>query len=276
MKNKNLVILIIVVLVTAIFLLSGFLFLSLTRNNKLHLFNFKVQSHISEDLIFDETYDEEFQEIYLKTSAANIEIKNSSTTHLVIHGKKEQLKVDAGEDLRIDYSTKPCKFLCFNIESAKIELYLAKDYSGKIKIANDFGDIEVEEFFNSNIEITSSYGDTSVKIANELSIESDCGDIIVGEANVVNLDNNYGDINVARINKKAVIEDDCGDIEIDDLYLEEDSSINNNLGDVEIKRTNDLNIEADTSLGDKKINNNNHKADITLTINNDCGDIKVN
>ena len=43
-----------------------------------------------------------------------------------------------------------------------------------------------------------------------------------------------------------------------------------------IINTNDINIEADVDLGDKNVNNNNRKSDITLKINCDMGDVEVN
>ena len=50
----------------------------------------------------------------------------------------------------------------------------------------------------------------------------------------------------------------------------------NNLGDIKILNTNEIYFDAKTNLGDTKINNNYNKSEITLKIQNDCGDIEIN
>ena len=57
--------------------------------------------------------------------------------------------------------------------------------------------------------------------------------------------------------------------------MQEASKIDVDLGDVKIKETNDIYIEAKTDLGDTKINNNNRTSNVTLKIKVDCGNIKV-
>ena len=64
-------------------------------------------------------------------------------------------------------------------------------------------------------------------------------------------------------------------IKIDKVQIAEDSYIKSDYGDVRIKETNDIYIDAKTDLGDVKINTNNRHSEITLKIEGDCGDIKV-
>ncbi len=71
------------------------------------------------------------------------------------------------------------------------------------------------------------------------------------------------------------ITEDCGDVNIKNINLNQDSSIKNSFGDIEIGSTNNLYIEASTDLGDTKINKNQRKAKTTLKLENSCGDIKV-
>ncbi|MDE5630205.1 MAG: DUF4097 family beta strand repeat-containing protein, partial [Bacilli bacterium] len=68
---------------------------------------------------------------------------------------------------------------------------------------------------------------------------------------------------------------DCGDISIKELTIDKNSEIENSMGDVSIGQTNDILIDAKTSLGEVNIRNNNYKSDITLSIDNSCGDITV-
>ena len=84
-----------------------------------------------------------------------------------------------------------------------------------------------------------------------------------------------GDIKISEIIGKVDIQEDCGNVEISSMTLEKDSSIENSLGDITIGDTNEIYIDARTSLGDVKINNNFHQSEITLKIKNSAGNIKV-
>ena len=52
------------------------------------------------------------------------------------------------------------------------------------------------------------------------------------------------------------------------------SEISASLGNVEIGKTNEIYIDAKTTLGRTKVNNNYQKSDVTLTIKNQSGDIE--
>ena len=67
-----------------------------------------------------------------------------------------------------------------------------------------------------------------------------------------------------------------GDIKIDNVNLLIDSYIENNMGDIKVGKTNDINIDAETGLGDVDINRIHRESKTKLTIKNDLGDIKVN
>ena len=52
-------------------------------------------------------------------------------------------------------------------------------------------------------------------------------------------------------------------------------SLNIIINDVAVDNINDIYVDAKTDMGDVKIKNNNRKSDITLTIDDDMGDIRV-
>lgn len=275
MKNKCLIIFLIILLSICCIFLGVILYLGLSGKN---IFNFGGFSNVSEELVYDKAYEEAFDKININTSAAMIEIKNSleDLTIVKIYGNIELLKLDDEKELNIEYRSEPCIGLCFNQSIAKIEIYLPTDYEGNIEIKNKYGDIELDEFLNSNIKVSSSYGDTIIDGANTLEVSSSAGDIDIGTVTKATIDNNLGDIKIKKVLSYLDINADCGDIKIDEAILDSNSTINNNLGDIKIKHTNDIRIEAKTSLGDSKIENNNYKSDIVLKITNSCGDIKVN
>ena len=267
MKNNTLIIFVIVLLTMCVVILSGLLFLGISNNSNRFIFNFKNRNKVLDDLVFDEEYEKEFNKIVINAEAANIEIRRSNKNQLVVYGEK---------DLYVNYDAKPCKFFCLNINLGKIILYLEEDFEGLIEIKNDYGDIEIEEFLQSEIKIESSYGDTKVDGVKTLTADSSAGTIEIGTVTDAKINNNYGDIKIDLVDNKADINADCGNIKIKKMYIKENSNINNNFGDIKIESTSDVLIEADVSLGDKKINNNNYKSDIILKIENNCGDIKVN
>lgn len=276
MKNKGLIIFVIVLLIICILLLSGILFFSLSGkkiNGVGRLFN---TYRISNTRIYDKTYDDPFTSISIDTAAANIEIKKGNENKVVIYGEEDKLSISDDTNLSIRYDSEPCHFFCLNVTSSKIEVYLDETFKGDINIDNDYGDIEIDDFIYSKVKVDSSFGDTEISSAQSVDLSSSCGDIKVGEVGYALINNNYGDIKISKITEKANIEADCGDIKINEVDLKENSSIENNLGNIKIDRTNDIMIESKVSLGDNKVNNSNNKSDIILKITNDCGDIKVN
>ena len=107
-------------------------------------------------------------------------------------------------------------------------------------------------------------------------IEESAGDVTVNKVKDIIVKNNYGNIKIKEVSNYLDISDDCGDIKIDRIDIHKDSFIQNSFGNIKVGSTNEIYIDAKTDLGDLKINENFHKSDITLKIENNCGDIKVN
>lgn len=293
MKSKNLTIFIITLSsILIVFLI--FILVYLLNNNSRFYFNFG--DTVSDKLVLDETYDTIFDEIKIDSKTSNIEIKNSidEKIKLVIYGEEEKLEVNKDNNkLNIKTSEKNCIGFCFNRKIFKIELYLPITYDKKLIIDNNYGDVSVSEFENMEISAKLSAGDINIekiksgKIVNnygdikingyskKLDITEDCGDVYVSAVDDIKVTNKFGDIKINKVNNSLNIKDDCGDIKIDELDIKKNSSIHNSLGDITLGSTNDIYIDAKTNLGDTKVNTSNKKSDITLTINNSCGDIEV-
>ena len=294
MKNKKLgIILIIVFSLLAIFL--TFFMIGLI-NKKFKFPNFRFSGKVSSEIILEETYENLFNEIKLDVAAGNIEIKESedSKIKVTIYGDKELLKYDDNDNkLYIKLESKQCIGFCFNQTINKVVIYLPQEYDEKINIENNYGDIEIGQFLKVNIDIRedcgdvsvlggkeirvkNNYGDIKIEEAYSVDLEESAGDINIGKVYDAKIENNLGDININEVLNFVDIEEDCGDIKIDSLTINENSNIINNLGDIKIGSTNEIYIDAETDLGDIKINENFRKSEITLSIKNDCGDIKVN
>lgn len=298
MKSKGLIITLIVMLsITCIALLT---IMILMINGKLNFRNFGIFgiNKISNTKILDEVYDTSIEDINITTDISKIIIKksNDENVRVIVYGDddKDKISVDLENNkLKINSKGKKCTFFCFNIKMSKIEVYIPSNYDKSIYVKNAYGDIEISDFLNANITVEEDCGDVyiegakKVNVKNKLgdikidkvtdaNIEEDCGDIKVGTVDNITVKNNLGDIKIKSVNNYLNIEEDCGDVEIDDVILNKDSSIKNSLGDIKIRSTNEIYIDAKTNLGDTKIKNNYNKSDVTLKINNSCGDIKVN
>ena len=294
MKNKGLIIFLIVFLSVVTLSITGIFIFFLTNKN-ISLFS-NTNYIISNKKVFDEYYDEEIDEININSNASEIKIMNgdSDSIRVVVYGSENDVDVKNKDNkLDITLKNKTCKGFCINKKIYKIEMYLPSTYDKQLNINNDFGDIKIDEFSDMSALINEKAGDIEIKSINKAKITNDygdikitgdskkldifekCGDVNISKVNVIKVKNNYGDIKINKVDGMLDIENNCGDIEIKNINLEENSTIKNDLGDIEIGATNKIFINAKTSLGDTKINNN-YKSNVTLDINNSCGDIEIN
>lgn len=293
MKNKPLIIFLIILLSTLSICLLIFMIMAINGNFKFSNLSFGYKT--SNTLVVDETYDNNFEYIYIKSDASDIEIKHSENNDIrvIVYGDQDKTNVDAeGKNLTIKTNMKKCVGICFNQTVAKIQLYVPENYEYKFEVINSFGDISIEDFKNSQVEVEENCGDVEIKGANTVVVKNDFGDISLGEVNEANINqsagdvkvdfinditvvNKLGDIKIKKVNNYLDLTNNCGDIKVDEINLNKDSRIVDDLGDIKIGKTNNIYIDAKTSLGDVKINNNYNKSDITLNIKNNCGDIKV-
>ena len=294
MKSRKGIIALIIVLTIILIALSIFFVGLLQSDFKFKGFRFGLQS--SKELVLDKIYEEPFNKIMIDSTTSEIVIKKSDTENIraVVYGEQDYIKVETSFDiLRIQANEKSCIGFCFNQKSARIEIYLPENFNGNIDIKNDYGDIFVDEFLNADInveedcgdvkilggnivDVENNYGDIEVEKANASNINEDCGDVKITNVNDVTVKNSYGDIKINAVNNYLNLENNCGKIEVNNVNLKKDSYIKDDYGDIKIGNTNKIFIEAKTDLGKIVINNNYNKSDVTLKIENNCGDIKVN
>lgn len=294
MKNKNLMVgLIILCLMGAISLTT--LMMSLINGN-FKMLSFHPFFKISDQEIWNETYDNNIEELKIKGNISNINIMHSddSKIRVVIYGNKNDLKLDVNDKkLDIEIKEKNCIGFCFNMKQSKIEIYLPDDYSKKINVKNNYGDIKIEQFLladivieedcgdvsvagGNKIKVENNYGDIKIGSVKKLQVKEDCGDVFVEKGDDISIENRYGNIKIEQVLQTINIKEDCGDIKIDSLNIIKDSKIVNRFGDIKINETNDIYINSKTNLGDNKINKNNKGSETSLSLKNDCGDITVN
>lgn len=294
MKNKGLIITLISIL--SLIIIGLIVGLILLLNGSINFNHIVFNSKVVEELVYDEKYENKYENIKIESNAAQIIIKQSNDENIYakVYGEKDRIKIDENTNtLKININTKKCNFLCFNYKIYKLELFIPANYDKQIEINNDYGDISITtfEFLNltineksgdvdietiNNLNINNNYGDITISNVNKVDIDEDCGDIEIKSVKEANIENNYGDIKIGNIDGFFNIKEDCGDIEIKNINLTKNSKIKNSYGDIKIGNTNEIFIDAETDLGDKDINNNYRKSEITLEIDNSCGDIEVN
>ena len=260
---------------------------------------FKPNLRESKDLLIDEVYDKNCNEININSDCTNIYVKNSDNKEIrvMIYGNQNKSIVSSnlnGNTLNISQKQKRgFNFFGFNTVMHKIEVYIPKEYQDNLKINNDYGDILIDSFANANMDIKESCGNVSIKEGNTVTIDNDygniilekaksakleesCGSIEAGEVHNIEAENDYGNIKITKITNSLNLSNSCGDIRVDNLILNEDAKINNDMGKIYIGSTNKIFFDAKTDLGKVRIGNNYRKADVELKLRNNCGDIIVN
>lgn len=258
MKNKGVIITMIILLIIIVAILIAILCLGIS--GKISFMGF-IRAK-SKNIIYDEKYEtEKIEKISIKSSAGDIKFEESNDKEIrvVVYGEKEnQINVEQnGNTLKVE-SIQKSHIFGFNIRLNDIIIYLPKEYEKQIEIDCDLGDIEITSLENASVKI-----------------EQNCGDINLGKIKNVEIENDLGTTEIEEVLNSLNIKSNCGDIKINKVTLLENSKIENDLGDVKIGETNDIYIDAHCDLGDEKIKNNTRQAEVTLKIDVDCGDIKV-
>lgn len=289
MKNNTHIILFIVALTIVVIVLISFM-IHIIQGKR----HFDIKN-ISVDKVIDEHLEKTFQTISVDSDAALIEIKNvqEGPAQLIVYGDENRIQVNkGGNELEVNIRAKKCFGFCFNVKVAKVEIYLPKNYEGKLNLKNKYGDITVENLPSAiadieakcgdigieslkKIDITANYGDIDIGNAQEATIKADCGDVKIETLGRGKIDTSLGDIKISKVTEKVDIDESCGNINIGSLYINKNSTIRNSLGDIKIGDTNEIYIDAKTSLGDLEIENNYRHSEVTLKVTNSAGDIEV-
>jgi len=128
----------------------------------------------------------------------------------------------------------------------------------EIKIKNDYGNCEITDLENAT-----------------LNIDCDAGNVEIGKVKNATIKCDYGNVEAKEILNKCDIKANCGNISIDRISIQEDSSIKADLGNIDINNTNDIYIEANVDLGKTNIANSNRNSNVTLKVKCDCGNVTI-
>lgn len=243
-NNKGLIITLIILLVVIIFMLGGIMTFLLTSHTGVKDFwNFEKYHQV----IYDESFDaQSIEKLTIDSNAGDITIKNSNdnTVKITATGRHSETFSVSNESNNLLIESRISKNNIFRAnanECNDITIYLPQDFA-EIEIKSNYGDVDIEN-----------------KINGRLNIECD-----------------YGDIDAYALFGVFDIHTNMGDIDVENISITESSYASTDLGDIDIDRTNDIRIDASTSLGECNIRNNNQQSNIILTAKTDLGDVEIN
>lgn len=288
-KNKKLRIFIIIMI---IFFILGIIAYYVLNNLKTRYRNFY---EVGEELVLEQSYNTIFSEIDIETKMCDLYIKHSSDNNIkvIVYGEKEYINLkEKNNKLYIDINDKNFIALDFYKYISKIEIYLPNWYNKLIRINNEFGNIEIDEYNTSTLYIENEYGDVLSKNSNFIKVKNEYGnieliksniarvvaessDIKIGTTNDIEIINEYGNIEIDNITEYFKLSNEMGDIKINKLDISENSFIDMEHGDIKIDDINQIYVDAKTNHGDVDIKVNYEQAKTVLKINNEMGDIKI-
>lgn len=224
---------------------------------------FGIHKGISEEKVLDKTYDIDFTTLSINAKAGRVLVKDFEVDKMqvVIFSDEDrgyEVRKD-GEEFKIDMENDGCRGLaCFKYKMPSIEVYIPKDYADKINIKNNYGDIEIGYFEKAIMNIDEDYGKVSVKAASELKLKNSMGSAEIGHiSNAIDLDASMGSV------------------EIDELTITKNSKIDASMGSVNVKKINDVYIDAKADMGSANIAKNNRESKVELKVRCSMGSINI-
>ena len=260
MKNKMPIIFLLILISVIIFCLVMFLVIYLSKGEDEML---SIGS-VSENVILEKTFEiANIENIEVTQEYGDITFEENSEDNIkvIIYGKNTgNANANLNHNkLEIDYKNRNnFMFFNFGLRKSEIKVYIPSTYAKEINTKVDCGNTKINSLENAILNAKCNAGNVELEKIKSANIKCDVGDVRAEE-----------------IGHKCNIELDTGNVKIEKLALKEDSKIKIDLGDVKIAETNDIYVEANTDLGDTKINKNNRTSNVALKINVDCGNIKV-
>lgn len=244
-KTKGLIITLIVLLSLIAVSLTGIMVFVITGNiNDLGTIRIMPKASV----YFDESYSSgDIKDIQINSDAGDITIKNSadSQVRVVANGNNQEYFNADIKDGRLTIDSKAPqgarRRAGRTYSGADLEIYIPNDLNS-FNISSAFGDVDILSSVKMNLQVQADFGKINAdSLTGSFDIHSDFGDIEIGRADITS-----------------------------------DSTASTSFGDVEIEKTSDVNISANTSLGECSVQNSNSQSPITLKAETDFGDVEVN
>ena len=282
MKSKSLIITLIVVLSCFVVALTGGLIFLLFRIDN---FDFSFNFNDSSMELVDSIETNEVNKIYLNLNSTDIFIKKSENDKVVVEYYSNREKnpiisysdniISIDEDKYKDEYDSKCFVFC-NI-NRKIVLYVPFDFETEFDINTKSGNIKSEvDLSNNVVSVSTMSGDVFLGNASNIDIRTVSGDVSLDSIVSSDVSTTSGDISIKNVSKMINIQTTSGDVLIDNLDIENESSIKTVSGDVVINHNKgNCYVDFKTTSGDERISRSDRKSDIVLKVRTTSGDISV-
>ena len=244
-RNKGLIITMIVLL-SVITLLLFIIMLAVIANSGLNFYMFTKGSDntkYSESFEFDPT---EVNRIEIESDFSDIELREGTSEKIIVGGNSSSVyvleaKLD-GNTLEIEREAKIKSLFSGRGTNITTVIYLPKDYISTIEIEADYGNITSKASLNGTFTFHADYGN-------------------------IELDSISGGFDLSA---------NLGNIEIKNAQITSNSTIETDMGNIEISKTNPIKIITDVDLGDCSVQGSDDSSPITLTAESNMGNIEIN
>lgn len=276
MKQSNgLAITRIVLLAIIACILLGIMILLLTKN-----FRFSNMFETNTKVIYNDKFNVlEVKDLVVSARNADVQIEESTGTEIeiAVHGKKEEEVSVTLENNILKVERDAFKNFCigFCFDSSEIIIKVPNTYKDHFQIKTISGDINIDNFKDTNMNVSTTSGDINIMSGNELKVSTVSGEMTIESGNSLKGSTTSGDIEITSLKNICEIETVSGYIEIGVLNLIKNSTIKTVSGDVEIDHLNDVYVDTETLSGDVSVANNNRQAQLELKIKTTSGNIEV-
>ena len=277
-KTTRLLILPIVLLVILVIVLIGVMYAVINHN-------FNLNFEIGKKLIYEYDYNEvEIDKISINSNKSDIRFEKSPNNKfgIKVYGNSNKNKEIKSyiKDTTLEIIFKDLQdnnFFLFGNYSNLIKVFVPENYEQKININCQHGDIDLSYVNNYETNLNIEHGDININNMKNVNIVSQHGDIKLGNIeNSLKLSVQHGDLFANSITGSFSISQIHGDSKINRAYINKDSVITTEHGDISIDETSNICVISNTQHGDCNIRNNNKSSNIKLTAQTSFGDIRVN
>lgn len=290
MNNKIVQIIILVIIAVILTGLMLQIIMSKNGNFKIVFFNFGTDKLLEQEFNIDEV-----NSIKVNATSSTIKFEESYSekvkiTMYGINGQKVEANInDSVLDIRKESNVFGCFFCYYNDE---IIVEIPKNYDKEISIKVSSGDVSILDLekANINVEYTSGNikcgnvnnanicgmsGNIEIGNGNEMNLKATSGRIQAGECKRISAEVKSGDIKINKVTEYCRLSTTSGNIKVEECNIIENSSMKVKSGNISILSVNDVYVDANTTSGNVKVTNNNHKADIELKLEATSGNITV-
>ena len=293
--NKVVSIVFIFILSILVIGLTGFLIFLLRNNQNINFnFNFSVPTY-SEKLIDSREFDT-IEDMVIDVTVGDILVEESNedkiSVELYSDYKREHSIEEKDNKIYVVLRDEKNNY-SFGKKVDRVIVKIPSSYDHTIDSKLVTGDLDVGSFENMKLVFNGKTADVDINRVNSLQFTVNTGDIEIEDirslsgkvttgdvevTNVESLDVSFttGDIELTNVSRELHINGITGDVKIENATIKKNSSISLTTGDVKVTSLKGAYIEADTSVGDTKVKNNDRKLETEIKVSVNVGDIKIN